>query len=216
MVSQCPTPDFDIADEKSDCCSSFKLDKDHLPPPLALVSPFDNDWDDLDSDSEGEEDRSSSPEPPAYDYTMLLEGSLSIISTPHANKRTLRDESEMKEMLFDLLRDPLPSARRSFTPISHMSPISSLRVPSSSTYMSSPNPTNIVIPDAPITSPTSYPISQPQAVPTYSAPAGPPLWTRKRSATRPGPHHPYSRDNGKGRSTTPSILARSISASEAE
>lgn len=212
MVSQCPTPDFEILEEKSD--SLFKRTKDHVPPPLALVSPFDRDWDSEDFDLESED---GSPEPPAYDYAMLLEGSLSIISTPHVNKRALRNESEMKEMLFDLLRDPVPTARRTFNPITHMSPKSSLRVPSSSTYMSSPNPTTLVIPDAP--SPSNHPKPQPQSLaPPLSAPVPAPLWTRKRSATRPGPHHPYSRDSatGKGRSTTPSIIARSISASEAE
>lgn len=196
MVSACPTPDFTVS--KRRC-------KENIPPPLTLFPPSPG-WDNIDAS------RKSSPQPPTYDYATSIEGCLSIISTPRVDECALRDEHEMKEMLSDLLTDPAPSTsrRKVFSPLTHMNS-TSLRV-SSAKYIPSPVQPHTIL-SSPMTSRTSVAKSQHTLVPPMSAPADVPLWMRKRSAVRSSPH-PYNRD--KGKATTPSTIARSFSASEAE
>jgi len=198
IVSQCPTPP-DFAMEKKEDARS-KRTKENEPPLSLIIPPSAKDW-----NGRGASRRSAQPS--TYDYATI-EGCLSIISTPQVDECPLRDESEMKEMLSDLLTDPVP-ARRAFNPITHTnfdSP-SSLRVPSSSKYLTpsydsshyhSTSTTAHTATAAASDSKSLAPVLSPDA----------PLWTRKRSVRAA----PYSRDT-KGKSTS---VSRSHSASEAE
>jgi len=200
MVSACPTPDFS---------TSKRSRKENIPPPLSLFPPSPG-WENM------ETSRKPSPQPPTYDYATSIEGCLSIISTPRVDECSLRDEHEMKEMLSDLLTDPVPSAsrRKVFSPITHMNSTSSLRV-SSAKYIPSPVQPHSIL-SSPITSKANLAKSPNTLIPPFSAPAADaPLWMRKRSAVRSSPHHPYNRDKGKA-TNTPSSIARSFSTSDAE
>jgi len=190
-------------DEKDDDISIDDKDGDK---PLNLPLTFPKDWDGF------VEDPKTSPQPPPYDSV----GCLSIISTPMLKDGSLHDESQMKELLSDLLTDPSVTCRRLLgtSTISNTGPSSSSRrppptpnhppvLPARRSTVSSITPT----PTPPLPPPHS---SRPaESVPAPSQPDIP-LWTRKRSL-RPAPYH---RDmKGKAAGTT---VTRSLSASEAE
>jgi len=196
MVARCPTPPDFVTANKGDNVS--RRTKENAPPLPTIVTTFSKGWENYDA-------RKRSPQPPTYDYATSIEGCLSIISTPHVDECALRDEGEMKEMLSDLLTDPVTARRRAFNPMNLDSP-SSLRVPSSSkyrtaTYDSSHHSHSTSVTTASTAAAASDPkplVTQPEV----------PLWTKKRSVRAT----PYNRDT-KGKAIS---MSRSLSASEAE
>lgn len=193
-------------DEKDD---DISIDHKMESNPLNLPLTFPKDWDGF------VEDRKTSPQPPPYDYV----GCLSIISTPMLKNGSLHDESQMKELLSDLLTDPSMTCRRI---LGTSSATSSGGPPSSSSRRPPPSPnprpvfparrstvsyTTPTPPPPPHSSRTNE--SVPVPVPVPSQPDIP-LWTLKRSL-RTAPHN---RDV-KGK-TAGTVVTRSLSASEAE
>lgn len=198
MVAQCPTPpDFKMEKKGS---NASKRTKENAPPLPTIVTSFAGDWNNCGAGRR-------SPQPPTYDYTSI-EGCLSIISTPHVDECALRDEGEMKEMLSDLLTDPVTARRRAFNQIAHMNLDSppSLRVSSSSKYRSAPYDSSYHHHSTSVaTASTAAAVSDPKPLLT---PTDVPLWTKKRSLRGA----PYDRDT-KGKAIS---MSRSLSASEAE
>ena len=195
-----PSGPFVVYDGKDDEISIDDKDENK---PLNLPLAFPTSWDGF------VEDRKTSSQPPPYDYV----GCLSIISTPMLQDGSLHDESQMKELLSDLLTDPSVTCRRLLGTSSNSSTTGP--PPSSSRRPSSPNPRPVIPARRSTVSSTvpTLPPTQPSR-PAESAPvpaqSDVPLWTRKRSL-RPAP---YNRD-AKGK-TAGTIVARSLSASEAE
>jgi len=194
-----PSSPFVELEEKDDDISID--DKDESKPlngPLALPCS----WDGF------VEDRKTSPQPPPYDYV----GCLSIISTPMLKDGSLHDESQMKELLSDLLTDPSVTCRRLLG--TSTSPGTG---PSSSSSRRPPSPNHPpVLPARRSTVSSATPTLPP---PHSSRPTGPvpvpsqpeiPLWTRKRSIRAV----PYHRDMKGKAAGTP--VTRSLSASEAD
>jgi len=194
-----PSTPFVEFDEKDDDISiDHKESK-----PLDLPLTFPQNWDGF------VEDHKTSPQPPPYDYV----GCLSIISTPMLKDGSLHDESQMKELLSDLLTDPSVTCRK----LLGTSSVSSGTAPSSSSSRRPPPSPNSrpVIPArrSTVSSTTSVPPPQSsrstESVPVPSQPEIP-LWTRKRSLRTTPYHHEMK---GKAAGT---IVTRSLSASEAE
>jgi hypothetical protein len=198
-VAQCPTPPDFMMENKGENVS--KRTKENAPPLPNIVTAFATDWETC----AGSGRRSSKPA--TYDYATSIEGCLSIISTPHVDECALRDESEMKEMLSDLLTDPVTARRRAFNPISPMNLDSptSLRVPSSSKYRTAPHDSSQHHHSTSVSSASTAATSVPKPPVT---PPDVPLWTKKRSVRAT----PYNRDT-KGKAIS---MSRSLSASEAE
>ena len=195
-----PFIEFDEFDEKDDDVS---IDHKEESKPLNLPLTFPQNWDGF------VEDRKTSPKPPPYDYV----GCLSIISTPMLKDGSLHDESQMKELLSDLLTDPSMTCRR----LLGTSPASSSTGSSSSSSHRPPFSPNHrpALPARRSTvssTPPTLPSQSSQPVEPVPIPSQPdvPLWTRKRSLRAA----PYHRDmKGKAAGT---IVTRSLSASEAE
>lgn len=203
MVTQSPTSNDFAIETKGD--GSLTRTKENEPPLPAIIPSGVKDWENFGT-------RKHSPQPPTYDYVTSIEGCLSIISTPRVDESPpLRDESEMKEMLSDLLTDPVPARRRPFNPITHMnsdSP-SSLRIPSSSKYMNTTYDSSHYRSTSTAAASTGAAgTASDSRLTTHSTPPDVPLWTKKRSLRAA----PYNRDT-KGKATS---VTRSLSASEAE
>jgi len=169
--------------------------------PLDLPLTFPKDWDGF------VEDQKTSPQPPPYDSV----GCLSIISTPMLKDGSLRDETQMKELLSDLLSDPSATGRRrlsassvgsnpgSSSSAAHRPPTSTNHPPVLSARRSTISSTTPTLPPPQPSCPTEPP-SQPNV----------PLWTGKRSL-RTVTHGHNIKGNAAG-----TVVARSLSASEAE
>jgi len=190
---------FAELDEKDD--DDISIDSEDETNPLDLSLTFPKGWDGF------VEDRKTSPQPPPYDYV----GCLSIISTPMLKDGSLRDESQMKELLSDLLSDPSVTCRRILG--NHFA--SSSTGPSSlSSYRPSSSPNNPpAFPARRSTVSSATPsLLPPQPSRPMEPPSQPeiPLWTRKRSLRA----EPYNHDM-KGK-TAGTVVTRSLSASEAE
>ena len=197
-TTKSPTPFVGFNEKDED---DVLIDGDDGTNPLNLPLTFPKDWDGF------VEDRKTSPQPPPYDCV----GSLSIISTPMIKDGSLRDESQMKELLSDILTDPSVISRRRTldTPST-----SSGTGPSSSSARRSSSPNNPpVLPARRSTVSSTAPILP---LPRSSRPTEPPsqpdvpLWTRKRSL-RPAPH-----DHDMKGGVAGTVVTRSLSASEAE
>jgi len=195
-----PDPVVEFDEKDDDISIDHKMESN----PLNLPLTFPKCWDGF------VEDRKTSPQPPPYDYV----GCLSIISTPMLKDGSLHDESQMKELLSDLLTDPSMTCRR----ILGTSPAASSAGPPSSSSRRpppSPNP-RPVLPGrrstVSYTTPTLLPPHSSRSNESVPVPSQPdvPLWTRKRSLRTA----PYNRDV-KGK-TAGTVVTRSLSASEAE
>lgn len=188
---------FTEFDEKDD--DDISIPSEDETDPLGLPLTFPKGWDGL------VEDPKTSPQPPPYDYV----GSLSIISTPMLKDGSLHDESQMKELLSDLLSDPSAACRRILGTSSGSSRGSS----SSSTLRPLPSPNNPpVFPARRSTVSSAVPTLRPQSSRPTQPPSQPsaPLWTRKQSLRTAA----YGGDmKGKVAGT---VVTRSLSASEAE
>jgi len=188
-------------DEKDD---DISIDPKAESNPLDLPLTFPKTWDGF------VEDHKTSPQPPPYDYV----GCLSIISTPMLKDGSFHDESQMKELLSDLLTDPSMACRRI---LGTSSAGSSGGPPSSSSRRPPPSPNHrpvlparrSTVSSIRPTLPPPQPSHPNESIPVPSQPDVP-LWTRKRSL-RPTP---YNREvKGKAAGT---VVTRSLSASEAE
>ena len=184
-------------DEKDDDTS---IDHKEESKPLNLPLTFPQDWDGF------VEDPKTSPQPPPYDYV----GCLSIISTPMLKDGSLHDESQMKELLSDLLTDPSVTCRR----LLGTSPVSSGTGPSSSSsHRPPPSPNHRpVLPARRSTVSSTTPLQSSGPAESVPVPSQPdiPLWTRKRSL-RTAPYHREMKGKAAG-----TVVTRSLSASEAE
>jgi len=189
-------------DEKDD---SIPMDNRAESNPLNLPLTFPKIWDEF------AEDPKTSSQPPPYDHV----GCLSIISTPMLKDGSLHDESQMKELLLDLLTDPSMTCQRILGTSSAGS--SSTGLPSSSSRRPPPSPNcrpilparRSTVSSAAPTLPPPQPSRPNEPAPVRSQPDVP-LWTRKRSLL----NTPYTRDV-KGK-TAGTVVTRSLSASEAE
>lgn len=196
-----PLSPFVEFDEKDDDISIDNKDEDK---PLNLPLTFPKNWDGF------VEDPKTSPQPPPYDSV----GCLSIISTPMLKDGSLHDESQMKELLSDLLTDPSETCRRLLgtSNSSSTGPSSSSRRPPSSPNNPPVLPArrSTVSSITPTLPPPLLHSSRPaESVPVPSQPDVP-LWTRKRSL-RAAPYHRDMKGKAAGTAVT-----RSLSASEAE
>ena len=167
--------------------------------PLDLPLTFPKDWDGF------VEDQKTSPLPPPYDSVDCL----SIISTPMLKDGSLRDETQMKELLSDLLSDPSDSATYRRKP---GAPSVSSNLGSSSSAAHRPPLSSKDPPAFPARRSTISSAITPTLPPQPSYPTEPPshhnvpLWTGKRSL-RTVAHE------AKAAGT---VVTRSLSASEAE
>lgn len=196
-ATESSTP-FTELDEKDD--DDISIDSEDETNPLGLPLTIPKSWDGF------VEDLKTSPQPPPYDYV----GCLSIISTPMLKDGSLHDESQMKELLSDLLSDPSAACRR----ILGTSSASSSKGSSSSSTLRPPVSPNHppVLPARRSTVSSTVPTLQPQSShPKEPLPQpGAPLWTRKQSLRTAA----YGGDmKGKVAGT---VVTRSLSASEAE
>jgi hypothetical protein len=170
--------------------------------PLDLPLTFPKDWDGF------VEDQKTSPQPPPYDSV----GCLSIISTPMLKDGSLRDETQMKELLSSLLSDPSATGRRRLSASSVSSnPGSS----SSAAHRPPPSPNHPPVLSArrstiSSTTPTLLPPPQPLCPTEPPSQPNVPLWTGKRSL-RTVAHGHDIKGNAAG-----TVVTRSLSASEAE
>ena len=194
-----PSGPFVEFGEKDD---DISIDDKEENKPLNLPLTFPQSWDGF------VDDRKTSPQPPPYDYV----GCLSIISTPMLKDGSLHDESQMKELLSDLLTDPSVTCRR----LLGTSASSGTGSSSSSSCRPPPSPNHRPVLPArrsTVSSTTSIPPPQSsrpaESVPVPSQPDVP-LWTRKRSL-RTAPYHREMKGKAAG-----TIVTRSLSASEAE
>jgi len=196
-----PSGPFVGFDEKG--TDEISIDRKDETKPLNLPLTFPKDWDGF------VEDQKTSPQPPPYDYV----GCLSIVSTPMLKDGSVRDESQMKELLSDLLSNPPVTCRRllgtpSTSPSAGSSSSTAHRLPSS------PNDP----PAFPVRRPTvsstttTTTLPPPQSSCSTEPPSQPnvPLWTRKRTLRAVI----YNHDTKRG--VTGTVVTRSLSASEAE
>lgn len=187
-------------DERDD--DEISIDDEDETNPLNLPLSFPKDWDGF------VDDRKTLLQPPPYDYVDCL----SIISTPMLKDGSLRDESQMKELLSDLLSDPSATCRR----VPDASPTSSSTTcsSSSSTLRPPPSPNNPpVFPARRSTISSATPtLPRPRTSRPTEPPSQPdvPLWTQKRSLRTV----PY--DGDVKEKTAGTVVTRSLSASEAE
>lgn len=200
-----PSGPFVEFGEKDD---DISIDDKEENKPLNLPLTFPQSWDGF------VDDRKTSPQPPPYDYV----GCLSIISTPMLKDGSLHDESQMKELLSDLLTDPSMTCRR----ILGTSSISSGTGSSSSSSRRpppSPNHRPVLPARRSTVSSTRPSLPPPPPPPQSSRPTEPvpvtsqpdvPLWTRKRSL-RAAPYHRETKGKAAGITVT-----CSLSASEAD
>ena len=182
-------------DEKGN--DEMSIDREDEANPLDLPLTFPKGWDRF------VEDQETSPQPPPYDYV----GCLSIISTPMLKDGSLRDEGQMKELLFNLLSDPSTNRQRKLSTSSegpsssaaYHPPTSSRNPPVFPTRRSTVSYTTPTLPPHQPSCPT-----EPHLQPNF------PLWTGKQSL-RTMAHNRGTKGRAEG-----IVVTRSLSASEAK